>query len=82
MRLGQHFTNQTVACTNDTDITDCTEPRIDIEVIEEIHREKVSNAWHNFALLRLAKRVTFTGKLFYIKFCKAMIRKLIKIYVY
>ncbi|XP_031357734.1 phenoloxidase-activating factor 1-like isoform X2 [Photinus pyralis] len=57
IKLGQYYTNATVACAGQSD---CTEPVLEIPVVEEIHRSMVSDGWHDFALLRLASKVSFS----------------------
>ncbi|KAF2883511.1 hypothetical protein ILUMI_22684 [Ignelater luminosus] len=61
VRLGQHNVNKTISCIEDAELPECSEPKYDVMVEEEIHRAKDNVVNHDFALLRLAKKVQYSG---------------------
>ncbi|KAF5287287.1 hypothetical protein FQR65_LT02160 [Abscondita terminalis] len=60
VKLGQYDTNRTISCVNNTDLEECNEPILKIPVENEIFRVDTLKGLDDFALLRLAEKVTFT----------------------
>ncbi|KAF2903985.1 hypothetical protein ILUMI_02185 [Ignelater luminosus] len=61
VRLGQYNTNKTISCVQNPEFPECTEPIVEIRVEEEIHRVEIETDYsYDFALFRLAERVTYT----------------------
>ncbi|KAF5287288.1 hypothetical protein FQR65_LT02161 [Abscondita terminalis] len=57
VNLGQHNSNKKVSCTSDSDLQECSEPVLEVPIEDEMHRFE---GWHEFVLLRLARKLVFT----------------------
>ncbi|KAF5287589.1 hypothetical protein FQA39_LY15866 [Lamprigera yunnana] len=60
VKLGEYNTNKTVSCELNSELTDCTEPVLDLNVEEIIRDGKQSNGPYDFALIRLNQSVSYS----------------------
>lgn len=59
--MGEHNTNQTVSCVEESDLKECNDPVNEVKVEEIIRDGKTQNGPYDFTLLRLASKTTFSG---------------------
>ncbi|KAF5287586.1 hypothetical protein FQA39_LY15863 [Lamprigera yunnana] len=60
VKLGEYNTNKTVSCELSLELTECTEPVLDLNVEEIIRDGKKSNGPYDFALIRLNQSVSYS----------------------